>query len=148
MSEEIVTKKEDSEVIDKKEITPPKVFKCEICKLHSNYNYYGTKPLERHQETNVQSSSSKSSSSRKEDITLLEKCFVCDDPFLENKSRNYLILGSRCNRCQKMICVSSKCSLFYYTKRFCINCAAEYVDEFPNEIKTELVKIINSSKAE
>lgn len=118
------------------------IFRCKSCNLHAKYNYYGVKPLERHDK--VSATKETSTNVRKEDIQLLEKCFVCDDPFLESRSANFLILGSRCFNCKSMICVRSKCSVFYYTKRFCIKCAQDNLDSFPKEIQAELVKNINS----
>lgn len=138
MTEEskISSGKPETEEKNKPEVSD--IFRCELCRLHAKYNYYGTRPLERHNEPGSQQPAGQS---RKEDLTLLEKCFVCDDPFVESKQRNFLILGSRCSQCQAMVCVSSRCSLFYYTKRFCMKCAKLNIDEFPAEIKAELIKI-------
>jgi hypothetical protein len=142
--------KTESDEVDK--LSPPKeeqkVFRCSACNLHSNYSYYGTRPLERN-ETVGSENKSQSNVNRKENIILLEKCYVCDDPFAQNKYSNYLILGSNCVTCNKMVCVSSECSIFYYKKRFCIKCASQYLnndsaDEFPIEIKAELLKLLNS----
>lgn len=122
--------------------TNEKIFKCRLCNLIGNYTYYGRRPLERHQKNNFENQSiyQASNISRKSEIELLEKCFVCDDPFAENKSANFLILGSRCFYCKKMVCVKSKCSIFYYTKRFCLNCTKDNLDSFPKEIRLEITK--------
>ena len=118
-----------------------KEFICHMCKLYSRYVYYGTRPLERHFEKTISSKST----TKKEELILLEKAYVSDDPFSELKSNNFLILGAQCHVCAKMVCVGNDCSLFYYNKRFCVKCTSE-IDEFPNEIKSELLKIIENSK--
>lgn len=138
----------------------PKIFKCHICNLHSRYEYFGTRPLERNKESNentLKSASSSSSSAlnnKKENIILLEKCFVCDDPFTQRKFKNYLILGSKCSSCDKMVCAGNDCSIFYYTKRFCIKCSQQYLtsdtyaNEFPKELKAELAKSLSESRSD
>ena len=125
-----------------------KDFICHLCKLYSKYVYYGTRPLERHWEKSNAGQSKPNP--RRETMILLENAFVTDDPFSELKSNNFLILGAKCHICDKMVCVASECSLFYYNKRFCIKCATESLttDEFPTEIKTELIKIIQNSKSD
>ena len=109
-----------------------KVFQCKECDLYARYEYFGHKPYDHYQKTS------------KDKLILFEDCYICDDPFTDSKSRNFLILGSDCSICKKKVCVSSECSIFYYTKRFCIKCALEKIDEFPNEIKLELEKIKES----
>ena len=147
---------------DKKEKLSPstsqsymKTFTCYLCNLHSKYDYYGTRPLDRHllnkpidELTNDQKN--QLNSKKKENIILMEKCFVSDDPFSELKSANFLVLGSRCSVCQQMVCPQIECSFFYYNKRFCLTCASIYIrdtsnDEFPLELKSELIKIINNN---
>lgn len=115
-----------------------KVFKCSTCGLFSRYEYFGTKPLERHSQQKQSQSSQQTQ--KKENIILLEKSYVSDDPFSELKSANYLVLGSNCNVCNQMVCVSNECSFFYFKRRFCFKCATQYMDEFPLEIKTEINK--------
>ncbi|CAF0913206.1 unnamed protein product [Brachionus calyciflorus] len=122
------------------------LFKCSKCSLSAKYTYYGNRPLDRYllskqndELTNEQLNYL--NSKRRENIILLEKSFVCDDPFTQLKSTNYLILGSLCSQCSKMVCSnSSECSLFYYKKRFCIDCARVNIEEFPSEIQQEILK--------
>lgn len=122
------------------------MFKCSKCSLSAKYSYYGTRPLDRYllsKETDELTSEQLSylNSKKRETIVLLEKSFVCDDPFSQMKSSNYLILGSLCSQCEKMVCSnSSECSIFYYKKRFCIDCAKKNLVEFPNEIQVEILK--------
>jgi hypothetical protein len=106
------------------------VFKCINCELYAKYDYYGNKPTEHYL---------KKSKAGSDTIILLENSYICDDPFSDLKM-NYLILGSNCNECKNMICLSGQCSIFYYNKRFCIKCALNNLDEFPLEIKNELKK--------
>ena len=107
------------------ESTFKNLFKCSNCDLYAKYDYYGNKPTEHYFKKS------------KDNVTLLENSYICDDPFSDLKM-NYLILGAKCTECKKMICQSNECSIFYYNKRFCIKCALLNLDEFPNEIKTEL----------
>ena len=118
-----------------------KVFKCSMCNLFARYDYFGTKPLERHATT---TSKTVQQNPKKETIILIEPAYVCDDPFSELKSNNYLILGAKCNICNKMTCVSSECSVFYFKKRFCFKCAAQCdQNEFPSEIQIEIKKYLD-----
>lgn len=147
---EIILETTDNE--EKSQIFPNSVehdlFKCFICNIHSKYNYYGTRPLERlliSKSPGELTSEQKNylvNSAKKENVILLEKCFVCDDPFSQTKASNYLILGAKCFHCDKMVCVGSECSIFYYKKRFCVNCVKLNMDQFPKEIITEILKLL------
>jgi hypothetical protein len=137
------------------------VFTCHLCQLYAKYDYYGTRPLDRHllnkpvaeltaeQRTHLLNIVAKKQQQR-ETLVLLEKCFVCDDPFSQTKGTNYLILGSKCSVCDHMVCPSAECSFFYYKRRFCLKCAAafiqdEHCDEFPAELRAELAKVIHNN---
>ena len=139
---------------------PPKpVFTCYICDLYATYDYYGTRPLDRHANLTklsatsdqadqaVNKKSSATARAKKETIVLFEKAYVRDDPFSQMKALNYLILCANCSVCNKMVCVGAECSFFYYNRRFCLNCSEEYIDqeretsiEFPQELVNELMK--------
>lgn len=132
------------------------VFSCHVCQLYSKYDYYGTRPLDRHllnKPTSELTSEQKNllaNNKKRENLILLEKCYVCDDPFSQLRSSNYLILGSLCSQCHQMVCVSGECSFFYYNKRFCMKCAksllqTDYHVEFPAELKAEIVKALSSN---
>ncbi|XP_035475796.1 cysteine-rich DPF motif domain-containing protein 1 [Scophthalmus maximus] len=97
-----------------------KTFTCQSCGLDSPYSYYGQKP------PNTRA------------IVLLEECFVTKDPFCPEKD-TFLVLGSTCSLCSRCVCVGSDCSLFY-TKRFCVQCVNEHLEQFPPQIQAELAK--------
>ncbi|KAF6119536.1 hypothetical protein HJG60_010023 [Phyllostomus discolor] len=99
---------------------PLGVFECQLCSLTAPYSYVGQKP------PNTQS------------IILLEESFVTKDPFTPDKDR-FLVLGSRCSVCSRLVCVGPECSLFY-SKRFCLPCVQENVHAFPQEIRHDLEK--------
>ena len=139
-----------------------KMFKCSMCDLYTKYEYFGTRPVERHllnkpyeeltpDQQKERLKINDSIKLKKESIVLLENSYVCDDPFSVLKSSNYLVLGADCSVCKKMVCVDSQCSFFYYKKRFCLNCAKVYANEenesaqeFPLELRNEIVKIISA----
>ncbi|KAJ8262354.1 hypothetical protein GJAV_G00165480 [Gymnothorax javanicus] len=102
------------------EATQRGLFTCELCDLTTPYAYHGQKP------PNTRA------------IVLLEECFVMKDPFCPEKEK-FLILGSTCSLCGKTVCVDAGCSL-YYTKRFCLRCVREHLDQFPPQIQDELEK--------
>ncbi|XP_072001440.1 cysteine-rich DPF motif domain-containing protein 1 isoform X2 [Engystomops pustulosus] len=99
---------------------PKGLFECKLCGLAVPYTYFGQKP------PNTQS------------IVLLEECYVMRDPFLPDKDK-FLILGSPCSLCGRVVCVGADCSLFY-SKRFCLPCVTKNVDSFPTEIQQDLDK--------
>ncbi|XP_022053380.1 cysteine-rich DPF motif domain-containing protein 1 [Acanthochromis polyacanthus] len=107
--------------------SPQKTFTCQLCGLCSPFTYYGQKP------PNTRA------------IVLLEECFVTKDPFSPDKEK-FLVLGSTCSLCSKCVCVGSDCSLFY-TKRFCMSCVNKHLDQFPRQIRAELAKKKQNSKA-
>ncbi|XP_051977096.1 cysteine-rich DPF motif domain-containing protein 1 [Xyrauchen texanus] len=102
------------------------VFTCELCELSSPYSFYGQKP------PNTRA------------IVLLEECYGMRDPFSPDKEK-FLVLGSKCCVCNKMVCVSTDCSLFY-TKRFCLPCVRNHIHQFPEQIQNELAKKRNVHK--
>ena len=153
-SDEIMQKK-----IFSPELNPKNIFACHLCNLYSKYDYYGTRPLDRYllsKSVEELTSEQKNqllnlNNKKRENLILLEKCFITDDPFNPLKSSNYLILGSKCFECKKQVCVGNECSFFYYNKRFCFKCASDIIkdskmsNEFPNELRNELIKILNKS---
>ncbi|XP_063478603.1 cysteine-rich DPF motif domain-containing protein 1 isoform X5 [Symphalangus syndactylus] len=68
------------------ESRPLGVFECELCTLTAPYSYVGQKP------PNTQS------------MVLLEESYVMKDPFTSDKDR-FLVLGSRCSLCSRLVCV-------------------------------------------
>ncbi|XP_029062459.1 cysteine-rich DPF motif domain-containing protein 1 isoform X2 [Monodon monoceros] len=99
---------------------PLGVFECQLCALTAPYSYVGQQP------PGTQS------------VVLLEESYVMRDPFTPDKDR-FLILGSRCGSCGRLVCVGPECSLFY-SKRFCLPCVRENIDAFPQEIQQDLEK--------
>ena len=85
--------------------------------------------------------------SKSEDIVLIEKSFICDDPFDVQDNKSFLILGSLCNKCDQMVCNGNTCSFFYFKKRFYFKCAVIInPTEFPKEIQLEIKKYLNNQK--
>ncbi|KAM8820503.1 CDPF1 protein, partial [Eudromia elegans] len=103
-----------------KETQPKGEFKCELCGLTAPYTYYGQKP------PNTRS------------VVLLEESYVMKDPFTPDKD-SFLILGSQCGLCSRLVCVGTECSLFY-SKRFCLPCVNENLKAFPLEIQEDMDK--------
>ncbi|XP_075458840.1 cysteine-rich DPF motif domain-containing protein 1 [Ascaphus truei] len=99
---------------------PKGIFECHLCKLSAPYTYFGQKPPNTHS------------------VILLDECFVMKDPFTPNKEK-FLILGSQCSVCERPVCVSTECSLFY-SRRFCLPCVIQHREEFPPEIQQDLDK--------
>ncbi|XP_058164921.1 cysteine-rich DPF motif domain-containing protein 1 isoform X2 [Dasypus novemcinctus] len=97
------------------------VFECHLCTLAAPYSYVGQKP------PGTQS------------VVLLEESYVMKDPFTPDTGR-FLILGSRCSLCSRL-----ECSLFY-SRRFCLPCARQNVEAFPQEIRQDLEKRKAASK--
>ncbi|MCL4131533.1 UNVERIFIED_CONTAM: hypothetical protein GTU68_067156 [Idotea baltica] len=96
------------------EKTEDKIFECSICNLKEIYHYYGRNPyFNKH-------------------ISFLEESYVMKDPFKDRSEASFLLLGSKCVACTKPVCQS--CSIFY-SKRFCLNCAKENNQEFPENIQ-------------
>lgn len=85
---------------------PLGMFKCQLCALTAPYSYVGQKPPDT------------------QAVVLLEESYIMKDPFSSDKAR-FLILGSRCSVCSRLVCVGPECSLFY-SKRVCLPCSEEY----------------------
>ncbi|XP_045166712.2 cysteine-rich DPF motif domain-containing protein 1-like [Mercenaria mercenaria] len=94
-----------------------KEFLCYKCQLKIKYDYFGTKPP------------------FAKSIILLEDTYIMKDPF--SSEMGMISLGSHCSLCRKSVCSSGDCSIFY-TKRFCLSCVQDKIEEFPVEIQQEL----------
>lgn len=122
------------------------MFICSKCNLSAKYSYYGRRPIDRYllSKPTEQLTSEQIfylNSKKRETIILLEDSFVCDDPFSQMKASNYLILGSLCSLCNKMVCSNSTdCSFFYFKKRFCLDCGKQNMIDFPAEVQIEISK--------
>ncbi|CAK8686455.1 unnamed protein product [Clavelina lepadiformis] len=99
----------------------PKKFKCSSCGLTADYNHFGQTPLK----------------TAKKNIVLLEKAYTMRNPFKSNDGE-FLVVGAHCSICGDVVCVDPDCSLFY-SKRFCLNCASNNINEFPLPIQKEIL---------
>ncbi|ESO00108.1 hypothetical protein HELRODRAFT_83641 [Helobdella robusta] len=90
-------------------------FFCFFCKVSVKFDYFGKDP------------------SFFKNINVKEDVYIMRDPFT-NERNSYIILGSHCSSCQKVVCVSTDCSLFY-CQRYCLPCSLENFDVFPKEIQ-------------
>ncbi|XP_066285595.1 cysteine-rich DPF motif domain-containing protein 1-like [Branchiostoma lanceolatum] len=95
-------------------------FACSLCNISAPYDYLGTTPP------------------YAKSIVLLEKAYVMKDQFTPGKE-GHLVLGADCCLCGKCVCLGQDCSLFY-TKRFCLPCVLQNIQEFPLEIQEEVAK--------
>ncbi|XP_022452850.1 cysteine-rich DPF motif domain-containing protein 1 isoform X1 [Delphinapterus leucas] len=114
---------------------PLGVFECQLCALTAPYSYVGQQP------PGTKSVVGLGHSAHWHHFlpcSLLEESYVMRDPFTPDKDR-FLILGSRCSSCGRLVCVGPECSLFY-SKRFCLPCVRENIDAFPQEIQQDLEK--------
>jgi len=104
--------------------TEKREFKCLFCDFVVEYHYFGQKPP------------------FTKDILLLEDCYIMKDPF--STSGGFICVGGSCSLCRLNVCMSATCSMFY-TKRFCLKCITENIEEFPSEIKQEVFQKMNNS---
>ncbi|XP_043823392.1 cysteine-rich DPF motif domain-containing protein 1 [Dromiciops gliroides] len=102
------------------ERAPGGTFECQLCGLTAPYSYVGQRPP------------------NSRTVVLLEQCYVLRDPFTSDPDK-FLILGSQCNLCSKLVCAGPECSLFY-SKRFCLPCVCENLSAFPQEIQRDVEK--------
>lgn len=104
------------------ESSPPPHFKCEHCQLDEIYDYFGRSPPW---------------STR---TILLENAYIMKDPFSLPQKRQVLIIGAKCSMCERNVCMSPKCSLFF-SKRFCKHCALKNITYFPTQVQLKVKKI-------
>lgn len=69
------------------------------------------------------------------------------DPFVDQAANAPLVLGGVCAACDKIVCVSPSCSLFY-ARRICATCCARLKDALPVELKMELSRLEPRTPAE
>uniref|UniRef100_G3UHI8 Cysteine-rich DPF motif domain-containing protein 1 n=2 Tax=Loxodonta africana TaxID=9785 RepID=G3UHI8_LOXAF len=99
---------------------PQGMFECQLCALSAPYSYVGQKPPDTRS------------------VVLLEESYILKDPFTADRDK-FLVLGSRCSVCSRLVCVGPECSLFY-SKRFCLPCVRENIAAFPQEIRQDVEK--------
>lgn len=94
-------------------------FKCTACGMTEEAHYKGTNPP----------------FSRK--IELKHPSYVMKDPFSPPGKGEILVLGGDCDLCQKPVCISKQCSMFYL-KTYCLECVRSSLDKFPPELTSKL----------
>lgn len=127
----IVTSNADDEVVpDKLELID---FLCSSCDLHEKCHYFGRTPPFANQ------------------IEFFEDCYVMKDPFskqptkLISRSDYFLVLGSECSSCKKVVCKDIECSI-YYKLSYCLTCAKENIKQFPIEVQGKISKALQKIK--
>lgn len=96
-------------------------FKCTECGMNEEVHYKGVSPP----------------FSRK--IQLKYPSYVMKDPFSPPGKGEILILGADCAICDKAVCVSKECSIFYL-KTYCLKCVQNSMDKFPKEVINKVTK--------
>lgn len=97
-------------------------FKCSQCGMFEQAHYKGTDPP----------------FSRK--IELKYPSYVMKDPFSPPGNGEVLILGADCAICEKIVCISKQCSIFYL-KMYCMQCVQDSIDLFPTELTKKMKKL-------
>lgn len=103
-------------------------FLCENCGLRETYHYYGQRPPFHR------------------GVIFQEDCYVMCDPFQSQSMGSFLLLGSSCTACGRVVCQATSCSIFY-TKRFCVSCAEANLREFPAEMQQRITKVQTQQKS-
>ena len=119
--------KENIKGVDKTKNFDPEIkFSCFKCGLQETCHYFGRNPP-----------------FVAKQIQFTEDTFVMRDPFTprETGRAHFLQIGGNCGKCGRTVCV--ECSTFY-SKRFCNECCAQYLSEFPPEIGTKIQKKLNT----
>ena len=96
-------------------------FKCSQCGMLEQAHYKGTTPP----------------FSRK--IELKYPSYVMKDPFSPPGKGEVLILGADCAICERTVCISKECSIFYL-KMYCLQCVQNSIDIFPIELTKKIKK--------
>ncbi|KAG0713451.1 Cysteine-rich DPF motif domain-containing protein 1 [Chionoecetes opilio] len=96
-------------------------FLCENCGLRETYHHYGRRPPFHR------------------GVAFQDDCYVMRDPFQSQATSSFLLLGSTCTVCDRVVCQATSCSV-YYTARFCVGCAEANLTEFPKEMQQRINK--------
>lgn len=94
-------------------------FNCSSCNLNEKVHYKGTKPP------------------FSRNIIFKYPSYVMKDPFSPPGKGEVLMLGADCAICNKAVCISKECSIFY-TKLFCFSCAKNSIEQFPVELRNKI----------
>lgn len=100
-----------------------KYFECSSCTLKEKYEYFGNSPP------------------YAKDYKLKENAYVIEDPFIPPKRGQFLVLGSHCTKCNKVVCKNTGCSIFFCAT-YCIKCAKEQSHSFPTQVQEKLNRIV------
>lgn len=100
-----------------------KYFQCSSCSLKEKYEYFGKSPP------------------FVRNYKLEEDSYVIEDPFLSPNRGEFLIIGAHCIKCNKAVCKDANCS-FYFSGTFCIKCAKDDLNQFPNVVQEKLNRIL------
>lgn len=119
--------KTDTEIpVESSAVTPEvniKYFECSSCILRVQYEYFGRDPP------------------WYKNYRLLEDVYAIEDPFSPPKQKKIVILGTHCVKCDKLVCKDTTCSI-YYEETYCIRCAKQNINLFPESIREKLNKIV------
>ncbi|KAJ0173739.1 hypothetical protein K1T71_010888 [Dendrolimus kikuchii] len=97
-------------------------FRCALCNVNEKVHYKGTTPP------------------FSRNIVLKYPSYIMKDPFSPPGKGEILVLGADCSVCDRPVCVSKHCSLFF-VKTFCLDCAKTSIHTFPIEIKNKVVQL-------
>ncbi|KAM7294802.1 cysteine-rich DPF motif domain-containing protein 1 [Ixodes scapularis] len=98
--------------IDEKDRQEDKYFVCDVCNMREKY----------HVETDA---------IKRLELRFLEKVYLIKDGTGEDIGG--FAVGSHCSECDRCVCLSSECSVFY-TRRFCKDCFSSRSRQFPPQI--------------
>ncbi|KAI5643122.1 cysteine-rich domain-containing protein [Phthorimaea operculella] len=94
-------------------------FNCLSCNMNEKAHYKGTNPP------------------FSRNVVLKYRSYIMKDPFSPPGKGEILVLGSDCQLCEKQVCLSKTCSVFY-GKTYCLDCVHKSLDKFPVEIRSKL----------
>lgn len=100
-------------------------FKCTSCNMDEKAHYKGTTPP------------------FSRNIVLKYPSYVMKDPFSPPGKGEIMVFGADCAICNKPVCISKECSLFYL-KTYCLSCVYDSIDKFPTEIKSKIAQLKNT----
>ena len=76
-------------------------------------------------------------------VRLWNDSYVLKNPFVEKM--DVIILGGNCSICQQPVCMNQKCSLFSDKSLYCLPCATSKLEDLPEELKKDVMKIPSKS---
>lgn len=100
---------------------PGGVVSCSKCNFEERYHYKGKKPP------------------FAKSFVFLEDAYIMKDPFSPPGKGQCLMIAGDCSMCNKSVCCSSECSIFY-VKRFCMSCVRKNLGYFPPLITNKIKK--------